>query len=171
MKMNSMPQKILLKFSQRDGKGLTEVFYGKGSFFCLTSTFMVILFLSIFFFLIPLKITLPLCLFRLFILSAGFFICYLFSKAVIEISIEEDKLNIKTFKRYKRYLIGSIQLINAYYFTSWGLAMIYLQYNYKSNRYFFWAPPFDKERNEMFFKFLDSLREVSTGKFQLNFKD
>jgi len=170
--MNSQTHNnLLLKFGPKYRTATKEIIYGKSLLLSLITVFMLILLLSMFFFLIPFKVTLFLCIFRLFIFLVIVFVCYFFAKTVIEINIEGDKFNVKTFKRYKYYSIDAVQSISIYSFISGGYATMFLKHNNKSNIYFFWAPNFEKERSETFFKFVSYLKDASAGRFQLQFKE
>ena len=147
-----------------------SIIYGKGIMFSLTTLVLIVLFLSFIFFLLPYKMDLGINVFRSFIALGCAFIMYLFSMSLVEIVIEENNIQLKTFKQYRTILFDTIQLINIYYFTTWGIALIRLRVEGKSCLYFLWTPKFETERYELFVRFVNSIKERAQGNFIMNFR-
>jgi len=159
---------IRLDFNVKAQKGLMSIVYGKGIMLSIMALFLVILFLFFIFFLLPYKMELGINVFRFFIFLVCVFIVFLFSRSLVEILIEEDNIQIKTFKQYRRVLFEAIQLFNIFYFTTWGIALIQLRVDGKSSLYFLWAPKFEPERYQLFLRLISSIKEGSRGKFIVN---
>lgn len=161
---------IRLDFNVKAKKGLMSVIYGKGIMLSITALFLVILFLFFILFLLPYKMEIGINVFRVFISLVCVFMLFLFSRSLVEILIEEDNIQIKTFKQYRKVLLEAIQLVNIFYFTTWGIALIQLRVGGKSCLYFLWAPKFETERYQLFLRLIDSIKEGSRGRFTVKFR-
>ena len=155
----SSTKKIEFNFGKIGKPGLKGILYGKGLLFSLTYFGMMSLFIIMLFFLLPLKIELDFLFFRIGIILACFGLSYMFIKSLTEIVLGEDNIQFVIFRKYRIYLIETIRKIRVYYFTLWGLGAIYLKTENGSDVFFILAPNFQRERYNLFFKFVECLQE------------
>ena len=166
--MNS--QQFLVKFSQKERNGMTEILLAKGAVFTFTILFLVLIFL-VFFFLFPFKMQGGLIIFRALAVLLSCLLLYLFVYSPVEIALRGDDILVRLFRKYRRFDVKHIKSITTYYFTTWGgISTIYFRATDKSNLFFIWAPRYEKERFELFIKFVDFLKENYGDKFAVKFK-
>ena len=163
-------KRIILKFNLKNERGLKDFLYGKGTMFSFLSIFAFLTFFVIFLFVEPFKMDLDTVLVKLFLLSLLSYISYLFLKTVVEIVIETDNIQFRTFKKYRKFLFEGIRLIKIYYFTTWGTSTIIIKAKGKSSRYYLWVPRHERERHELFLQLVETLKEKSVGRFEFRYK-
>ena len=146
-----------------------EIFYGKGAIACFLNLFMIMLF-TVGFILIPFQMKLDTLIPKLFIFLILIYLFYSFFKTTIEIVVDEDNIQFRTFQKYRKFAFARIRLLKIYYFwTTGGTSTIVVKTKGKSSRYYLWAPPYG-ERYDLFLKLVETLKERSKGKFEFRYK-
>lgn len=160
---------MLFNFNLKGEKGLKEILHGKGAMLSYLLIFAFSIYFVIFFFVEPFNIELDSLLIRLFLLSLLLYLSYSFIKTAIEIVVEEDNVQFRTFKKYRKFPFERIRLIKVYYFTTWGTSTISIKGKGKSTRYYLWVPRHERERHELFLQFVEALKEKSEGRFKVKY--
>lgn len=167
-------KRIVFNFNLKGAKGLKEIFYGKGTLPSFEVFFIIIV--SLIIFLLPF---IPIILKFLFLLASSLGIYTFFCKTAIEIIVEENTIQFRTYKKYIKFSIEKIRLIKVYYFSTKGSATIILKTEGKSNRYYLWAPRagfwsyfYSEEtaRHELFLQLVETLKEKSKGRYEFKYK-
>jgi len=162
---------IEFRFSDKPGTGLSAIIHGKGVSYSLSALLLVVLFVWAIVFMVPYRVDLAASASRCFLVLACAFIVYQFSRCLVEVVIEEGGIRLRTFKRYRSFSFDSIKRVSITYFTTWGVAMIVFKVDGKRHPYFFWGPVHERERYEVFLRFLDTLKSASAGRFTVSFRN
>jgi len=163
-------KKIEFNFNTKGEKGLKAIIYAKGIMLSSMCFFLILLFLPFILFLLPFKKEVGIYIFRIIIILGCSFILYLFSKSLIEIHIEDNCIQFRTFKKYRKLTFERIRLIKIYYFTTWGTSTIIVKAAGESFRYYLWVPRHERERHELFLQFVETLKEKAEGRFEFRYK-
>ncbi len=149
---------MIFNFNQQNRKDFAEIFFGKGLFFSITSTFLMIIFI-IGFLVMPWKMNLQELTFRTFVLLFISLIIFQYYRAIIKMSFDENNLYVKIWKKEMVYAINDINQIKTTYFAAWGIVLISIKGKHKNKFYILWAPSFDKDRYNLFLNMKDYIEK------------
>ena len=157
-RIDSTEMQKIFCFTNPDGKGIRDIWSGKGHFFSTTYTVLMIVLMFIIFVSVRGLKQSDNMAFLLVAIFAGAFFSYIYFKALIEIAVETDTIKLRAYKFYTAIPDQEIKGITIKNFSTWGI--IYFNFKtYKGTQvYFLWAPSFERERYELLLQLVTFLK-------------